>query len=109
VTLPMIITHQRQLGDDVAALLGRPVVELVYPEGRESFTAVLSRAGETVSFEDRIPTASGTWAWVESALRETADADATRVLSSRLIGDRKVLEAECATRPATTRCVQGGE
>jgi diguanylate cyclase (GGDEF)-like protein/PAS domain S-box-containing protein len=87
-------SHQRQLGHDAAALLGRPVVELVHPEDREGVTAVLSRAGETASFEYRIRTASGTWAWVESALRETADADATTVLSSRLIGDRKVLEAE---------------
>ena len=91
-------SHQRQLGHDIVAMVGRRVVDLVHPEDRDRVGAILAQAGELPAFDYRIATASGNWVWVESALRHTADGEATTVLSSRLIGDRKVLEAELRHR-----------
>ena len=91
-------SHRRQLGHDEGALVGVPVVDLVHPDDRARVAAVLTRAGEVPAFEYRIATASGTWVWVESALRDTSDAGATTVLSSRLIAERKHLEAELRHR-----------
>jgi diguanylate cyclase (GGDEF)-like protein/PAS domain S-box-containing protein len=91
-------SYRRQLGHDEAALIGVPVVDLVHPDDRSSVAAVLTGAGEVPAFEYRIVTAAGSWVWVESALRETADAGATMVLSSRLIAERKHLEDELRHR-----------
>jgi diguanylate cyclase (GGDEF)-like protein/PAS domain S-box-containing protein len=91
-------SHQRQLGHDIVAMVGRRVVDLVHPEDRDRVGAILAQFGELPAFDYRIATASGNWVWVESALRQTTDGQATTVLSSRLIGDRKVLEAELRHR-----------
>ncbi len=98
-------SYERQLGLAPHTLTGSVVTDLVHPEDAAAVSEALYRAAQAPTVEYRLRTADGRWVWVETAVRPAAAAEASLVLSSRIIDERKRLEAELrhqATHDALT-------
>lgn len=93
-------SHLPQLGHQ--PIPGQCIHALAHPDDRPMLSRALREAGRSHTVEHRYSDARGNWVWVETALRATTPAgdgdDCEIVLSSRVIEDRKRLEAELRHR-----------
>ena len=85
-------SHDREIGQSAAGLLGSAVTGLVHPADRPSVEAFIADAAAAPRLEYRLRSGTGEWMWVESVLRAAPD-DAV-VVASRVIADRRRLEDE---------------
>ncbi|MEV6303433.1 diguanylate cyclase [Actinoplanes sp. NPDC051861] len=90
-------SHDRELALAPDALLGALVTDLVHTADRAALSGALADPAAAPKVEYRLRAGGGTWVWVESALRPVPE-DGMLVLSSRVIDDRRRLEAELRHR-----------
>jgi len=90
-------SHDRELALSSEALLGRVVTDLAHSTDRAALAAALADPAAVPKVEYRLRDGRGAWVWVETAVRPVPE-DGTLVLSSRLIDDRRRLEAELRRR-----------
>jgi diguanylate cyclase (GGDEF)-like protein/PAS domain S-box-containing protein len=91
-------SHGREFGYEPADLLGRGVAEFVHPDDRPHLAKAIAGVARSPKVEYRLRTGRGDWVWVESALRPAPSSDDTIVVSSRVIDQRKRLEADLRQR-----------
>jgi len=91
-------SHGREFAYDPEQLLGRTLAELAHQDDRPRLEAALAGVANSPKVEYRLRTGRGDWAWVESALRPAPQSDGTVVVSSRVIDQRKQLEADLRQR-----------
>ncbi len=91
-------SYDRQLGQPPAGLVGTDLAALVHPEDRAAFRASLLAVPVTSRVEHRVLDGHGAWLWVESGLGPAPGGEPGVVVSSRLVGDRRRLEAELLRR-----------
>ena len=88
----------RGIGYDVGELVGRPLAELVHPDDSDMLALATSGSVQTSSVEHRLRHSLGGWRWVETKIAVAPGESANVVLSSRLTGERRRLEAELRHR-----------
>jgi diguanylate cyclase (GGDEF)-like protein/PAS domain S-box-containing protein len=84
-------SYERETGLSCAALLGVDVTTLAHPADRGRLRDALQRAALGAKVEYRLQDGHGHSLWVETLLRPSGDGT---VLSTRVVDDRKRLEAE---------------
>jgi diguanylate cyclase (GGDEF)-like protein/PAS domain S-box-containing protein len=87
-------SHERELGRLPEELVGESVMTFVHPADRAGVRASIADPTAIPKVEYRLRTGAGDWVWVESALRLAPIVEDAVVLSSRVIEDRRRLEAE---------------
>ena len=85
-------SYERETGLSSSSLLGVDVTSLAHPADRSRLRDALQRAETGPKVEYRLQDGNGHCVWVESVLQPSGDGAA--VVSTRVVDDRKRLEAE---------------
>jgi diguanylate cyclase (GGDEF)-like protein/PAS domain S-box-containing protein len=91
-------SHQRELHHLPNTLNNLKLTKFVHPADTDTLRAALADPASAPKVEYRMRTGSGAWVWVETVLRPASSKDPSVVLSSRVIEERRRLEAELRQR-----------